>query len=455
MKKVLLYACVAMLPSTYAAAEGYQVNIQSTKQAGMGHVGAALKLGSESMHFNPAGLGFLENNVDFSVGMAGIFSKFTYHSTTSDYTHKSDNKPSTPLYAYAGFKVYDNFAVGVSLTTPYGSAMNWGKNWAGSQLIQDIALKSFSIQPTVAYRPFERLSIGAGAMLMFGNFSLSRALIPAGGLEGLRQLSPLFPDLGQKLDKYKNTTAVSATLGGDANIRVGFNVGAMYDINDQFTVGVSYRSKVNLKVNEGLAELTYANKTELEALFEQVNPYLPAEKKINIPALDEGTFKAQLPLPSNFNVGLTYKPNTDWTLSGEVQFVGWGAYKSLNVEFYPREVLGEHDINAKKEYINTRIYRLGAEYAATQRLDLRLGAYLDESPVQELFLNPETPSMDKLGLTTGLTFQATQRFSIDFAFNYVTGFGRIGSYPTGKDTRFEGDYDVRAYNLVLGMSYKF
>ena len=34
MKKVIVLACLSMLPMTYVAAEGYQVNAQSTKQAG-------------------------------------------------------------------------------------------------------------------------------------------------------------------------------------------------------------------------------------------------------------------------------------------------------------------------------------------------------------------------------------------------------------------------------------
>jgi long-chain fatty acid transport protein len=49
MRKFLFYAYLSLLPASYAAAEGYQVNVQSTKQSGMGHVGAAMKLGAESM----------------------------------------------------------------------------------------------------------------------------------------------------------------------------------------------------------------------------------------------------------------------------------------------------------------------------------------------------------------------------------------------------------------------
>ena len=48
MNRLIALACLSLLPGTYAAAEGFQVNAQSTKQAGMGHVGTAMKLGAES-----------------------------------------------------------------------------------------------------------------------------------------------------------------------------------------------------------------------------------------------------------------------------------------------------------------------------------------------------------------------------------------------------------------------
>ena len=73
MKKMITWVCLSMLPMTYAAAEGYQVNAQSTKQAGMAHVGAAMKLGAESMHFNPAGLVFMDKDIHLSAGVAGVF----------------------------------------------------------------------------------------------------------------------------------------------------------------------------------------------------------------------------------------------------------------------------------------------------------------------------------------------------------------------------------------------
>ena len=492
MKKVIVLACLSMLPMSYAAAEGFQVNAQSTKQAGMGHVGTAMKLGAESMHFNPAGLVFMNKNVDLSVGVSGVFATAKYKK--DGYSVETDNTPSTPLYAYAGFKIYDNLAAGVMINTPYGSGITWGDHWKGAHLCQEISLKAFNLQPTVSWKIMDRLSIGAGLMMEFGDIKLNRALIGPGEMtymanymvsaigqkypQMLPLLKPSLEPIMKEMALYDESAAASVALNGHAGIRFGFNVGAMFDVNDKITLGVSYRSKVTAKVEQGDIELNYANQQHFEKLIENVNQLLskagallpegtlPAG--IGIPPLNTGTFAAQLPLPSNLNVGVTYRPTKDWTLSGEVQFVGWGAYDVLDVHFEP-PVLSQYDLHAEKRYKNSRIYRLGAQYAATNRLDVRLGTYYDESPVEDDYLNPETPSMDKLGITAGFSFRPLNALSIDLSFSYVTGFGRDGSYTDEymlmkmipgvpnelKSRTFGGHYDATALMPAIGVSYSF
>ncbi len=246
-----------------------------------------------------------------------------------------------------------------------------------------------------------------------------------------------------------NTLGVSLT--GNAGIRVGYNIGAMFDINDKFTVGASFRSKVKMKVTEGNAELKYAS-TEVRTILDASGA---------IPPLDQAYFKSELPLPSNFNVGVTYYPTNRWTVSGEIQFVGWAAYQELGIEFFPAAQFSKYNQAPEKNYKNTRIYRAGAQHALTNRMDLRFGAYFDQTPVKDDYLNPETPSMNKLGLTAGFSFRPVENFSIDLAFTYVTGFGRDGSYtdtillPPYSDRKFGGHYDVHAFMPAIGLSYYF
>lgn len=460
MKKFFLslLVSVVMLP---VFAEGYQVNVLSTKQTGMGHVGTGMKLGAESMHFNPAGLAFMKNTFDLSVGASAVMANAKY--TNGDYSEKTDNPLSTPVYAYVAFKIYDNFAAGISLTTPYGSSLKWPKNWRGSNLIQDISLKSYVVQPTFSYKITERLSIGAGLNLAIGNVKLSRALFSPTEFQMLGtaiEMNENIPGaikdpIVQSVREIAGTVPVSATLDGKAKVRVGYNVGIMFDASDKVTLGLSYRSRIKMKVDAGEAELNYAS-LKIEGLFQQLGKLNP---EMAVPPLNEGTFEAELPLPSNTTVGVSYRPCDRLQLALDIQYVGWSAYDSLNVRF-TENVLNGYSIKAEKDYKNTIIARVGAEYRATERLDVRAGIYFDQSPIRSGNYNPETPGMNKMGFSTGLSFEPVKNFQIDFAFLYIQGFCRSGSYNftnvvTKKPEVFSGRYHSNAYTASLGVSYKF
>lgn len=458
MKKFFLslLAAIILLP---VFAEGYQVNVLSTKQTGMGHVGVGMKLGTESMHFNPAALVFMKHAFDFSVGVSAVSAHAKY--SHDGYAEKTENPLSTPLYAYAGFKVYDNFAAGIALTTPYGSSLKWPRDWKGSNLIQDIALRSYVLQPTFSYKITDKLSIGAGLDLAIGNVKLSRALFSPAEFQDLgNALTGVVPEEMIKLIRqYEGVVPVSATLDGKAKVHAGFNVGVMFDVSEKVTVGASYRSKIKMKVKEGNAELNYVSR-KVEDLFitlEQATAGSP--KPIRVPPMNEGTFKAELPLPSNTTLGVSYRPTNRWELALDLQYVGWQAYDSLNVQF-TQNVLNGYSIKAEKDYKNTIIARVGAQYETTDRLDLRAGVYFDQSPIRSGNYNPETPGMNKLGLSAGLTFEPVNHLQIDFAFLYIQGFSRNGSYNltnviTGADEVFEGKYKSNAITASLGIAYRF
>ena len=461
MKKIilLLAACVGF-GSVFA--EGYQVNVLSTKQTGMGHVGTGMKLGAESMHFNPAGLAFLKSTFDFSAGVSFINSNVKYKN--GDYVAETNNSVSTPLYVYAGFKIYDNFSAGISFTTPYGSSLDWGKNWKGANLIQDIALKSYVIQPTFAYKITDRLSIGAGLNLAIGQVQLSRAMMSADEFQLLGGMVGKLPTLPNEdkqmvtgmISKLNGSVPVSATLDGKTKVRAGFNVGVMYDVCDKVTLGLSYRSKLLMKVEEGEAMVDYAS-LQVEQLFGALSKVTGG--KVTIPPLNEGTFKAELPLPSNLSFGVSYRPTERWDVAFDLQYVGWYAYDSLNVVFTPN-VLNGYTIKAEKNYKNTVIARIGAQYKTTERLDIRAGIYFDQSPIRSDNYNPETPGMNKLGTSLGLSFAPLKRLQIDLAFLYIHGIDRNGSYRlknmiTNVDETFEGKYSSNAFTASLGVAYRF
>lgn len=452
MKRGLVASAITFITLTAgtnsAKAEGYQINAQSTRQLGMGHTGVALKLGAESMLFNPAGMAYQPSKFDVSLGISGVISKVKYTNEAKNYNYQTDNPIGTPLFGYISYKPIENLAVGISITNPVGNSIKWPDNWPGSTLVEKIDLKGFCIQPTVSYKFSDIFSIGAGLMVDFGNVNLQRALVPVGGLDNIGKL---FPSLAPIIDNIAGQVPISAELKGKSKVNVGVNVGLLVNVSEKVSIGASFRSKVNFKVDKGNAELHYASE-ELKKLIEQVNSLKPGT--IPVPPLEEGTFEASLPAPWNINAGVSYKPNKDLTLTAELQFVGWQAYDTLSVKF-DENVLNGYSIVAPKCYKNTFIARIGGEYNICQLATVRLGAYYDSTPVRKNLYNPETPGSNKFAITAGASLRPTKFMSIDLAFAYIAGAKRYGSYPMSETVNFDGEYKAHAFMPSFGLSFRF
>ena len=493
MKKILLALAAAGMTAG-AFAEGYQVNNFSARQAGMANVGTAMKLGSESIYFNPAAAAFQESKFDISLGATGILSSVTASTLPtaangykSDLQENSDNKMSTPLHMYINYKPSKRWSVGLGFYTPNGSSMNWGGNWSGAHLIQDINLAAYTIQPTVSFKICDRLSIGAGLMISWGNFDLSRSLLSKTTRQGLiaSEIDPTINNMNliinnpmatdeQKaqaqqllqqlqggkayLESTMDQSIVAAQLSGNANVAIGVNAGILWDINDQWSLAMSYRSRMNMKVDRGHATMNIdPQAAALIAMFEQLKGGTQL-----IPALDQGTFHTELPLPTTVTWGVSYRPNAKWQMAVDLQWIGWSAYKDLNVAFNETE-LGIKDIYSVKNYSNTLSARFGAEYQALNWLTARAGIYFDESPVDSNYLNPETPSMTKIAYSLGASFRLARSLSLDLAYCYVSSADpeRTGSYPiygysSGQlEEVFTRNYKLHAHVVSFGMRISF
>lgn len=419
-------------------AEGYQINTLSAKQLGMGHTGTALKLGSESMIFNPAALGFSNRTLDISGSVTGIKAI-----ATADYNggkYQTKNGISTPMAINASFRIYDNFQAGISFYTPYGSAIDWTKDWPGAELNQKVNLKVFTVQPTFAWRITPKLSVGAGLMISWGNVNLDKALVSGRSFDALMGTMGVPSNLGE-------SAAASVNLKGTSDVALGANVGIMYDINSKWTVGADFRTRMQMKVPAGVAQVDYATETARKVL----------EQKVGL--INEANFSAAMPCPYVLNVGASFKPDERLTLAADVQLTGWKTYRTLNIEF--PDNIKDFSQHITKDYRNAMAYKIGAQYALTDRFDLRAGLMIDTTPVNKNYYNPETPGMTKIEPTVGFSFRPIERLSIDFSFMYIAGTGEDDAKCTYMDllTRqpvtFEADYHVHAFAPAIGINYAF
>lgn len=443
MKKFTAACAAIALTCAPAMAEGYQVNTLSARQNGMGHTGTALKLGAESMIFNPAGLGFLDRTLEFSGTATAVIA--TGHATLPDgKKYTTDNTPSTPMAFNLGMNVYDNFKVGISFYTPYGSGINWGLNWPGAVLNQKVNLKAFTVQPTLAWRPLPGLAVGVGAMVTWGTVDLYKGLVPNDTFNAMLAAAGL-PGM--------TDTPANINLSGKTSITAGVNAGVMWDINEQWTVGFSFRQKMNLRVKCGTAAVSYANELAQGLLQDRLN------------ILNEANFTASMPAAAVYNFGVSYKPLSSLVLAFDAQLTGWNAYKSLDIEFLSEQLTPFNQYIAKN-YRNSWTFHLGGQYTLTERLQLRAGLMVDTTPVSKTHYNPETPGMTKIEPSLGFSFSPLKNFSIDASVLYVAGLGADNASCTYTDLlraqmnmpaerTFTADYSVHAWNPSVGVTFKF
>lgn len=404
MKKLLLP--ILGLAPLFMWAGGFQVNLQGTKQTGMGHLGTSFYLGASSTYFNPAMMGLDSNTVNVELGASFIASNVTYQNQSTGISEQTDNPLGTPFYLYATYKINDDLSAGLGVYTPFGSSVDWGEDWTGKNLIQDISLRAIYIQPTLSYNVNDKLSVGAGLTYVLGSFEINRsAPLPIGS---------------------NNTVNLEGSETG-----IGFNAGVYYQATEKIGIGVTYRSQVDIDLEDGDADFT-------------VDASLAA-------SFPDGKFSASLPLPATTTVGLSYQATEDLLIAVEANFVQWGEYKSLDFDFANNTDLLEDSKNPRN-YEDAVIYRIGAQYSVNDMLDVRAGFYYDESPITDQFFNPETPNTDNLGFTTGLSIAPTDNLTIDASFLFILGQERESEY---EPQNFGGKYKAASAIPGIGVNLKF
>ena len=414
MKKLLSFVLFFLVGSTLYAG-GYRVALQGQKQLAMGHTGVAVISSAESVFFNPAGMSFLDGKMNFSLGVSGIMAETRFENKEFGYANNTESGLATPFNFYATYKANDWLSFGLGVYTPYGSSVEWEKDWSGSHLVNNIDLKAIFVQPTVAVKVSDKFSIGGGPIYVNGSVTFNKNLN--------RTLSDI------------NGNRTNATVEQKGISAWGYTLGFMLKPIEKLNIGFNYRSKIIMQAENG------------DATFENVPNSLPGD-------FSNGSFNAELPLPAEVTLGLSYQFCDKFLFAFDYNFAQWSQYEALVVEFDNSAGTSV----SPRNYKDSDTFRFGLQYEATSKITARAGIYFDESPVQDGYFAPETPRNDSTGYTAGLSYKVNDKLSIDASFLYLH-FNEIdNSYDhyqeNGQNIPFGGTYKSSVIAPGIGVSYK-
>ena len=108
------------------------------------------------------------------------------------------------------------------------------------------------------------------------------------------------------------------------------------------------------------------------------------------------------------------------------------------------------DIHSARMYKNVFIFRIGGQFQMTNNWTVRLGTYYDMTPVKAGYLTPETPDVNKIGITSGASYRVSKKIHIDLSLLFIEGMKRT---DTNIETDFGGTYKSRA--IVPGFSLEY
>jgi long-chain fatty acid transport protein len=409
MKKICTLTAAAIVASSMAFGGSFQLYLQGIRQTAMGGTGVAWPWDASTIFFNPGGLARLPGIQAYgSVNFVQPNVKYI-QTPTGGYSYSTKSHVSTPFAVYVGGPLTKDskLAVGVGIYTPFGSRLDWGNNWAGRFIVENISLNSIFFQPTASYAINDYVSIGAGFVYAIGKVDIDKA-IPLQDLNG---------NNGQ------------AMLSGNAS-GYGYNLGVQIKATKDLQFGISYRSKVNMEVNDGDATFT-----------------VPSSVAGNFP---NTSFATKLPLPSILTVGAGYRICEDFMLQADVVFAGWKTYDSLSFDFAENKAV--QDTHDPRSYKNTVAFRLGAHYNLSKEFAVMAGGAYDPTPTKDNLLSPDAVDADRISLSCGATFQPLPKLTIMAALNYTTTSKREVSYDPAN---FSGAYQIKSLIPAVGLSYTF
>ncbi len=401
----LISAAVLGLFSGYASAAGFQLLEQNASGIGNAYAGsAAVAENASTIFYNPAGMTQLQAR-EFSAGVTAVQTKFDFKNNGSTNpgafgggaaTGPDDNGGTLGFIpnGYMSWALNKDLYVGVGVGAPFGLKTEYDDNWKGRYQSQSFDIKTYNINPSIAYRVNNTVSLGFGL-----NIQRFEA-------EYVRQGHP----------------ALGKVRLNASDTGYGWNVGALFTLSEATKVGVSYRSQIKYDLKGDIAT--------------------------NIPGR-AGAAKADLTLPETFILSVTQKLSDRWEMLGDVSWTGWSSIPKLSILNANNTVADELDTQFK----DTWRAALGANYKYNDALTFKFGVAYDKSPVpNDQRRLTSLPDNDRTWLSTGLQWKPSKTSALDVGVAYLfvkdTEINHDGGAAKGL---VKGSYDSNG--ILLGVQY--
>lgn len=405
----ILGTVASVLMSAPCFGAGFAIWEGSARGTSLGQAMVGRADDPSAVFYDPAGITQLPG-LQMMVGGAGILTSTEVNTPLG--SQSTINDWAMVPNIYLTYQCCDRLYLGLGIFTPFGLSNKFPDDWFGGFNSYYAQVQSATVNPNLAFKINDQLSVAAGFEAM--EFGLT-----------LKQLAPnpFAPN------PFFPPTALSTKISGDT-WGYGYNLAVHYKPCRLIAMGVSYRS-----------EITEAG---------DMNSYLYAPGG---GTLAYSAAHSTLTLPDSVAMGVTLYPTDrlSWEVGGV--WTRWSDFNQIQFSF-DRPIYGAPVITSVKNWHDTWRFQTGVEYKVLPCLDLRAGYIYDEEAIPGSNADYLLPSNDRHYFSFGPGLHVGN-WSLDLAYTYVlvldrdvsnstsTGYINPTNLRNGNASIIEGDVSYR------------
>jgi long-chain fatty acid transport protein len=368
-RKVTALAVGAALSgfASNAVSGGLGIGTQSGSGTGNAFAGGAASVEDAStVWYNPAGMAVLPGKTNFAIAAHMLKPSFKFQNTASTLPPAGGEGGDGGGWhvipqGYVTHKLTNQWSIGAAFNTPFGLETEYDRGWRGQAIALESALKTYNLNLAAAYRFNDMFSVGAGVNYQRAELKFNSILPVIGFVE---------PDLSDD--------------------GTGFNLGVLFQPNQQTRVGAHYRSSINYNATGMLIA--------------------PAAIGGNSAA------SAGFTTPDSFSFSAFHALSPRWEIMGDITWTGWEHVKQLSVVRTSGPLAGTSQVGITFNWDDTMRYSAGANYRYNDSWKFRFGVAYDETPTNDVDRTARLPDQDRKWVAVGAQWKLSKSGMLDFAY---------------------------------------
>jgi long-chain fatty acid transport protein len=419
-----------LLPAP-ARAGGFAVRDTSAESVGMATAGNGSRADDlDTVFNNPAGMTYFDGN-QVELGLLAVHTNIDFSG--------SDTLAGTPVTGlmgnggrfggvpniYAIYGLSDRLKAGLAITAPFGLLVKYNQPWIGRYLGIEGNIATVDINPNLAYRVSDWLSVGGGVSAQYLKGILATSIDQAAILG-----APGTPDADARLDV--------------SDWAFGYNLGILVQPLPGTRIGLTYRSK-----------LAHQQRGTFE--YSDVAPALgPAGLGVLVSDRDASEDFA---LPATIGFSVTQQVTPAWSLSADLVRTQWSTLKQVNITDAATGISLAPPLPSG--FRDTWSVAVGANYRLNERWTLRGGVGWDQTPVTDAYRAVFLPDQSRITIGIGAGYKYSESLTVEFAYGHFFAAGNtpitgsVNSVDQITGSVLKGNYDVSLDEAALSARIRF